>query len=99
MTDLINGWLMFTPPRTSPGVRPYIECADGTKISVQASEFHYCEPRVNEAAHYTSVEISYKGKDYDPHLDHYRDGPDSNVYAYVPVELVSALIIHHGGFK
>ena len=30
--------------------RPRLYCNDGYSISVQASEFHYCSPRINEFA-------------------------------------------------
>lgn len=29
-------------------VRPHITCADGFTVSIQASETHYCEPRITQ---------------------------------------------------
>ena len=37
---------------------PEIVCKDGTTLSVQASEFHYCTPRDNKGP-YTHVEIGF----------------------------------------
>ena len=36
-----------------------IECADGFSMSVQASRFNYCEPRVDDAKAYTEVEVGF----------------------------------------
>jgi hypothetical protein len=37
----------------------YITCTDGFSMSVQASKFHYCSPRMDHAEAYTSVEVGF----------------------------------------
>ena len=45
-------------------IRRHITCADGTTFSIQASDFHYCEPRKifkiddKDFKGYKSVEIN-----------------------------------------
>lgn len=77
-------------------VKPRLRCKDGYTVSVQASEFHYCTPR-NNTGPYTKVEVGYPSSE-DEELGHYGDdGWGSDVYAYVPVEVVVAIINKHGG--
>lgn len=73
-----------------------IVCADKFSMSVQASEYHYCSPRINKAEKYESVEIGYPTS-YEPLLVPYEDGPDSPVFGFVPVEVVREIIKKHGG--
>ena len=78
---------------------PWVECADGFTVSVQASEFHYCSPRVNGAEVYESVELGYPNRE-DPLIIDYAEEPDSptdTVYGYVPVHIVCELVEKHGG--
>lgn len=77
--------------------------ADGGSMSVQASEYHYCSPRINldSYAGYNSFEIGFPNKHY-PELDKYQDyspsgDPTDSVYAYVPLEVVEQLINSAGG--
>lgn len=68
-----------------------VKCADGTTLSVQASEYLYCTPRANSGP-YTHVEVwnvsaPVKEFDYD------EDEPS----AYVPIEKVVEFIDNHGG--
>lgn len=77
---------------------PHITCKDGTTLSVQASENHYCKPR-NNVGPYTHVEVGYPST-YPPDTwRDYADGdPDnSDVWGYIPTELVEAYITAHGG--
>jgi len=74
-----------------------IRCADGTTISVQGSSMHYCTPRRDHGP-YTHVEIGYPDVDPPPAWAAYADGEyPSDVYGYVPVELVREYIEAHGG--
>lgn len=75
-----------------------IVCADGFAMSVQASEYHYCLPREDNAEAYTHVEVGYPSS-HDDMPQEYRDGTDSPVYDYVPVEVVEAIVAKHGGLK
>lgn len=80
-------------------VRPKIVCADGFTISVQASYFHYCEPRTNSGP-WETVECGYPsahpGEDFVEYAED-MDNPLDTVYGYVPVDVVQALIDFHGG--
>ena len=81
------------------GLRPHIICADGLKLSIQASKAHYCRPRSNVGP-YTAVEVGFPSKRVEE-LMPYIDGPDeeatTTVYGYVPVEVVEQVIEKHGG--
>lgn len=76
-----------------------IVCADGTSLSVQASEYHHSTPRSN-AGPYTHVEVGFPStapptfwKDFceDP------EKPTETVYGYVPIDYVLFFIASHGG--
>ena len=83
-------------------VIPLLTCADGFEMSVQASKFHYCEPRVNAASDgYTKVEVGFPSKE-EPLLTPYAEDPNhltDTVYGYVPAEVVLQVILKHGGLR
>lgn len=88
---------------TMKPLAPRILCEDGTVLSVQASQYHYCSPREDEGP-YSRVEVGFikdaTGAAVTPPEDwrEYGDGCfPSDVYGYVPVELVEAFITEHGG--
>lgn len=104
--DQVNEYLKrtrntYTYPDGTVYERPRVhaECKDGFKISIQASETHYCSPRINGAISYEKVELGFPNqKDYlimDYAED--EDDPKGTVYGYVPIELVNLLIEKHGG--
>ena len=68
-----------------------VKCADGTSLSVQASEYHYCSPRNNEGP-YTEVEVWCASAPV-TEFGYSEDGPS----AYVPIEDVVRFIDNHGG--
>jgi len=70
-----------------------VQCADGTTMSVQASENHYSKPRENHGP-YTYVEVWRCGEV--PAWAEYGDGEEP--YAYLPIELVVEEIDRRGGF-
>jgi hypothetical protein len=85
--------------------RERLKCKDGVSLSVQASEAHYCTPRVNGADHYSAVEVGYiedaEGVALEP-PESWRDHTDgtgfpASVYAWVPRELVEKFVEDHGG--
>ena len=79
--------------------RPRLYCNDGYSVSVQASEFHYCSPRLNGLQDYESVELGFPSME-DELINEYADGGDDytdTVYGYVPIEVVEKLIEKHGG--
>lgn len=80
------------------GIRGRLHCKDGFSISVQASRFHYCTPRVTNAAYYDTVELGYPSE-VDTTITDYAEDTNytDTVYGYVPVHIVDALIQKHGG--
>lgn len=76
-----------------------IYCIDDLNLSVQASWGHYCDPRIDAADFYTSVEIGYPSIEI-PELMEYAEDPEDpteTVYGYVPVSLVNKIIKDYGG--
>lgn len=71
--------------------RPEATCADGFKMSIQASEDHYCQK--DDEGSYVSVEVGFPSPP-EPLLDEYGD---DGVYGYVPLTVVDAIIAKHGG--
>ena len=81
--------------------RPRLYCNDGYSISVQASAFHYCNPRLNGLQDYESVELGYPSAEDELINEYAEDALDytDTVYGYVPIEVVEKLIEKHGGIK
>ena len=76
-----------------------VVCADGFKMSVQANNTAYCEPREMGQQKYSLVEVGFPSA-MEPMLMPWAedsDDPTDTVYAYVPVEIVTNVIIKHGG--
>ena len=83
---------------TSLKVRPAIVCGDGLRLSVQANEYAYCDPRDNYGP-YSAVEIGFPS-DVIPEIMEWAETPETptgTVYGWVPVEVVDAVIAAHGG--
>ena len=82
-------------------VMPPLICRDGLKLSVQASSYHYCEPR-NHAGPWNSMEVGFPSMPI-PELRKWRDdlGNDDSdndcVFGYVPVDKILETIEKHGG--
>lgn len=75
-------------------------CANGLKLSVQASSRHYSEPK-DDAGPYTHVEVGFPTRPV-PELIPYVEmlSPNSYtdaVYAYVPYDIVRQVIYVRGG--
>ena len=86
-TEIVNTTtgLYYKPPVD------LVKCANGTTLSVQASQWHYCTPRDNKGP-YTEVEVwcvSAPVTEFE-----YSDEEPS---AYVPIEAVVLFIDNHGG--
>ena len=81
-------------------VIPRLHCADGLTLSVQASDFHGCEPK-NLTGPYSAVECalpSQKVNDLMPYLIPEEGiSPEQGIYPFVPVSLVAKIINDHGG--
>jgi hypothetical protein len=75
-----------------------IVCADGFKMSVQASRSHYCSPRIDEGPWY-EFEVGYPSAREEALMPFVEDAmnPTGTVYACVPLEAVDAVIDKHGG--
>ena len=112
MTTDLNAWLKngvvireYGNTR-SQELRKQLVCNDGTTLSVQASEDHWCSPRSSYVNYYTddieffdysSVEVWCVSADVPDSWVEY--GDDDNPYAYIPVTLVEKFIDSHGGIK
>ena len=74
-------------------ISPAVVCADGARLSVQASHTHWCYPRDNYGP-YTKVEV-WCATHPITEFEYSDDGPS----AYVNIHDVVKLIDNHGGFK
>tara|TARA_R100001244_G_C5137030_1_gene127087 strand:- start:310 stop:639 length:330 start_codon:yes stop_codon:yes gene_type:complete len=71
---------------------------NGVVLSVQASESHYCYPKINYGI-WSSVEVHVVKGIVSEELLKYNDDVNSDfpVMGYVPIDLVVAVIITSGG--
>lgn len=100
----IQTHLNAEPLQTIPGhffkrPVPHLTCADGVTLSIQASEGHYCTPRVNSGP-YTAVEVGFPSvRPSEAMMEYCEDGenPTNTVYGYVPMGVVIDFILEHGG--
>ena len=82
-------------------VAPPIQTADGERISVQGSYFHYCIPRADEAV-WTHVECgfpTFRPSDAMMEFAEDAENPQYTVYPYTPIEVVVDEINVHGGVR
>lgn len=93
----INDYLL---KYTGSAIRRAVQCADGFSMSVQASRFHYCNPRQDDGP-WCEVEIGFPSQAEEMIMSYAedRENPTETVYGYVPVELVDAVIGRHGGIN
>lgn len=89
--------------RALSAVVPRVICADGFSMSVQASAWTYCSPRVDSptADIYNSMEVGFPSTT-EPLLMEYaedEDNPTETVYGWVPVKTIDEIIEKHGGIK
>ena len=76
-----------------------ITCADGFSMSVQASKYNYCEPRIDNAREYTTVEVGFPSA-YESLLVPWVEDPEAytnTVYGFVPVQVIVDVCAKHGG--
>ena len=89
--------LSVAPQELHPGIwhkenAPVLKCKDGTTASIQASKYHYSEPR-EDFGPYTEVEVwCVRGAEV-TEFDYSDDDPS----AYVPIGQVVQFIDNHGG--
>lgn len=78
---------------------PNLVCNDGTSMSIQASELHYCYPEEtlegNNINNYETVEVYTSLKD--GRLLVYR--VYDSTYGGVPLELLDKIVSKHGGIS
>ena len=92
--------------QTKDGIkRPAVVMSDGTKMSVQASSFHYCEPRKSGLKSYDSYEVGYPSAVIEQ-LREYAEMPIevdeemlNAVYPFVPKEVIIDILEEHGGMN
>lgn len=103
--DLVNDYLataerVFDMPDLGMRQVPRITCADGVRLSVQASATHYARPRAYEGP-WSHVEIGFPSERIEELIPYAEDpeSPTATVYGYVPIEVVEAVILAHGGIK
>lgn len=84
-------------------VREVARLGDGGWLSIQASQYHHCEPRVDSAKSYRSVEIGSKGVLEGPGdtaelLQPYREERRGTLlFARVPVAVAEDYVRARGG--
>ena len=77
---------------------PHVVCKDGFKMSVQAGQSLYSEPR-DVADHYEEVEMGYPSEEEHLFVKYAEDENDlcNTVYGYVPCSIIDEVIEKHGG--
>mgnify|MGYP003149796565 CR=1 FL=1 len=77
----------------------YVVCKDGFTMSVQASEYSYCSPRINGAERYLSVEVGFPSEKEELLMEWAEDPetPTNTVYPFVPAQTVALVCAKHGG--
>lgn len=91
-TGRTNGFLMSHPPIERGIVRKFY-CIDNFHLSIQASSYHYCEPRQDQGP-WEMVEVGFPSIE-DPFLVDGLEEPGSKqevIFPYVSVELIDTLI-------
>ena len=95
-----KGWVYETPPGIGNQLinRTLVVLKDGTSMSIQASKYHYCEPRDNHGP-YTQVEVGFPNRLIPEILEFAedQDSPKDTVYGYVPVDVLNEVIKKAGG--
>ena len=102
--NIVSEWLYNNKPkfiRNFPEPRDRATLADGTTLSIQANALCHCEPRLDEADDYSSVEVGFPSVVIDELLDYAEDpdNPTETVYGWVPTEFLSEIIEARGGFR
>jgi hypothetical protein len=101
MKTNLNNWLKETPYLYDYSkVRGELVCNDGTTLSVQASQSHFCSPRFKDSISYSEVEVYFVSSDVPKCWLEYGDNDGIyNPFAYIPVVMVEEFIDSHGGIK
>lgn len=80
-----------------------LELNDGTQLSIQASQGHYCSPRITleDYKDYSEFEIGFPTKEVECLIPYAEDSsdPTGTVYGYVPKTILEEAIESCGGVK
>ena len=90
-------------------LNPRIKCTNGISLSVQANQYTYCSPRIDELPtwnDYDLVEVGFITDDNGEEIappeswrQYAGDGFPSDVYGYVPTSMVEKFIEDNGGTR
>lgn len=96
---IFREWLKYAVKNRSDDLRhllPQLKLKDGTVLSVQASEFHMCDPEEKlEDGNYETVEVYTSGEIVKGFGFLYEHSPST--YGHVPVEYMEEICKIHGG--
>ena len=83
---------------TFRGNIPHIVCADGTRLSMQASLSHYCTPR-DDKGPWREVEVGFPSRELTGLMAWAEepDEPTETVYGYVPLSVLADIVDSCGG--
>lgn len=102
MTFDFNSYHKLNKLEDYEGLCKKIKCKDGFSISAQASHFHHCIPRENNAEFYTHIELGFPSDRLPAHITEKAENPHNllyTVYPRIPVEWLNELIDSHGGVE
>lgn len=102
-TDWMNEGTVRDSEESGFKITKKLKLADGTELSIQASDGYYCSPRMwcKSYSEYNQFEIGFPTNailQIMPYIDGYDDtDPTDTVYGYVPKEIIEAVIEERGG--
>lgn len=85
--------------------RPIVVMGDGVSMAIQASAFHYCEPRKSGLDSYTSYEVGYPSEVIEQLRDYVECPVESDeellnsIYPFVPADVLKQIVMEHGGIN
>lgn len=101
--DYISG--LVTERKNTPGyTADWLKLKDGSRLSVQASRWHYCSPRTDDGP-WDEFEVGTETFDQFPELVGRAEGRGPvkgvsvYVYPYVPAKIIGAIIARCGGVE
>jgi hypothetical protein len=86
-------------PDGRPGLVDALICGDGFQMSVQASEYHLCEPKTNVGPWVDFEVRAQVSAESDGQLKHYllEEDKEERTYSNVPLDVLRKVIDIHGG--
>lgn len=99
----LNKYLANNKDEVTEWMSKRVELNSGLTLSIQASEYHYCEPRKNldDKSMYTAFEIGFPSEEIELIASFAQDRGDltGTVYPYIPRNIVETIISDNGGIK